>query len=425
MNDNIDPNSKDNHHESPKWEWTTKLVVGLALVAVGLWLLVKFQNFLGPLISALILAYLIQPVAKFIQEKFKFSWRVSITLIYLLLVMSMLGLLTWGGFALFEQFQSLIRFIERNLDKLPDLVAEMTQQTYQIGPFSFTPTVVELDNITDQIVGAVQPLLGRLGSFAGTIAAGAVNVITFLVLIVLVSYFLLAESEGIPGRVLNISIPGHARDMEQIRKELKRIWQSFIRGEFLVVLISMALYTITLGAMGVQFFIGLSAIAAIGQLIPYVGAWATWISFGLVALFQSTIPFGLSSGIYMLIVLGVGMIINNVIDQVIRTKIMAESLKVHPALVLIGALIGVQLLGFVGIIIAAPVMASLKLFLNYIIMKLNDQDPWKELELREPVKPPKWLKYLQDKWQQLLRWVVKTWKQIFNKIKNMLNKEKY
>jgi predicted PurR-regulated permease PerM len=415
MNENSNTESKKAKQESPKWNWTTKLLVGLTLVAISLWLLVQFQNFLGPLITALILAYLIQPIAQFLKEKLKFPWQISVTLVYLLLVGSVLGLLTWGGFALFEQFQSLIRFIERNLDQLPELVAEITEQTYQIGPFSFTPTLVELDNITDQIVGAIQPLLGRMGSFAGAIAAGAVSVITWVVLIFLVSYFLLAESEGIPGRVLNINIPGYSKDMERISKELKRIWQGFLRGEILVVLISMVLYTITLGAMGVQFFIGLSTIAAVGQLIPYVGAWATWISFGLVALFQNTIPFGLPPGVYTIIVLGVGMIINNIIDQIIRTKVMAESLKVHPALVLIGALIGVQLFGFVGIIIAAPVMASFKLFLNYIIKKLNDQNPWEDLEVRETIESPKWLTFFQKTWGKLTTWIKQIWNRVWNK----------
>jgi predicted PurR-regulated permease PerM len=72
---------------------------------------------------------------------------------------------------------------------------------------------------------------------------------------------------------------------------LNRIWSAFIRGELVVVLIAYVIYTIMLGIMGVQFYAGLAAIAAFGQLIPYVGAWATWISFGLVALFQSRIPF--------------------------------------------------------------------------------------------------------------------------------------
>jgi len=188
-----------------------------------------------------------------------------------------------------------------------------------------------------------------------------------------------------------------------------------MRGEILIVFSSLIIYMAVLGGLGVQFFFGLALIAAVGQLIPYVGAWVTWISFGLVALFQTDIPFGISPGIYTIIVLGVSLFFNNIIDNILRTKVMAENLKVHPAVVLIGALIGVQLFGFVGIIIAAPVMASLKLFLDYIIKKLSDQDPWVEVEVEQSVEKRKWLVYFTDQWGKLKQWIITQWKKIKKK----------
>jgi hypothetical protein len=107
----------------------------------------------------------------------------------------------------------------------------------------------------------------------------------------------------------------------------------------------------------------------------------------------------------MVIVLGVGIIINTIIDNILRTKVMAENLRVHPALILMGALIGVQLFGFIGIIIAAPFMASLKLFLHYVIRKMIDQDPWKDLDLREAPETPKWMQFFESKWQAFRIWL--------------------
>ena len=411
----MDPKRRKHTSESPNWNWTTKLVIGLALVALAVWVLIQFQNFLGPLISAFILAYLIHPIARFLKEKIKIPWNLGVTLIYFILVLAILGLLTWGGFTLVEQVQNLIRFIENNIDQLPDLVDQLTSQTYQIGPFTISPSGFNWEEIASQIVGAIQPILGQLGTLAGSIATGAFNVVTWLVLILLVSYFLVIESEGIPSRLLNIDIPGYTYDLKKMGQELNRIWNAFIRGEIVVVLLSLIIYTIMLGILGVQFFFGLAVIAAIGQLIPYVGAWITWISFGLVALFQANVPFDIASGIYMIIVLGVSMVINYFIDNILRTNVMASNLKVHPALVLIGALIGVQLFGFVGIIIAAPVMATFKLLLDYIIHKLNDQNPWEELDLREPVEPPKWVQFLQTQWEKVREWIKLSWKRLSQK----------
>jgi len=409
---NKSPNIEPSDQKSPRWGWTTKLVAGLALVALTVWILVQFQNFLGPIITAVILAYLIRPLANFFQEKIKIPWRISVTIIYIIIVLVFLGLITWGGLALTEQIQNLIRFINTNIDQLPSLVEEITSQSFEIGPFYFTLEGLNWESIANEFVGLIQPLLGQVGSFASSIASGAATFITFFILILLVSYFLLAESTGIQSQVLNIKIPGYTHDFERISDELNRIWNAFIRGEILVVMISLVIYIILLGGLGVQFFLGLAVIAALGQLIPYVGAWITWISFGLVALFQPNIPFNLPSGVYMVIVLAVSMVFNNIIDNIIRTKVMADNLKVHPALVLMGALIGVQLFGVIGIIIAAPVMASLKLMLNYVIKKLGDRDPWEELDLDEPVKKAKWVKMLEKLWASIKQWFTKMWKTI-------------
>jgi predicted PurR-regulated permease PerM len=417
---------KNNNVGSPKWNWTTKLIFGLALTAIAFWLLIQFQNVLGPIITAFVLAYLIHPIPEFLQKRLKLPWRLAVAVVFIVLVLAILGLLTWGGFALADQIQNLIRFINNNIDELPTLIESLTTRTYQIGPFSFSPTGEFWDQIINEIVGAIQPLLGRLGSFVGSFAAGAASTISWTAIILLISYFLLAESEGLSHAILNINIEGYSHDLEHINEEVSRIWRAFMRGQILVVFISLVLYTATLGILGVQFFFGLALIASIGQLIPYVGAWITWISFGLVALFQNQIPFDLPSGIYMIIVLAVSMVINNIIDNIIRTKVMADSLKVHPAVVLVGALIGVNLLGFIGIVIAAPIMATLSLLLNYVIKKLSDQDPWKHLdELHRPVKRAKWVTFLEKVARSFFEWIKKTWKRLFKKPKTDQDQEEY
>jgi predicted PurR-regulated permease PerM len=410
--------------ESPPWNWTTKLIVGLALVALAIWLLVQFQNFLGPIITAFVLAYLVHPIAFFLKKKIKIPWRLSVTIVFIFLIVALLGLLTWGGFALVDQIQKMIRFITSNIDQLPALVEELTTQTYHIGPFTLSPLGLDWDQITSEIVSAIQPILGSLGSFVGSFAAGAASTISIIVVIMLIAYFLLAEAEGISHQLLSVKGGSFSKDLEHINLELSRVWNAFIRGEIVIMFISMLIYTATLGILGVQFFFGLSIVAAIGQLIPYLGAWITWISFGLVALFQNTTPFNLPSGIYMLIVLAISMLVNNIIDNIIRTKVMSQSLRVHPVLVLIGALVGVRLLGFIGIVIAAPIMASISLFTRYVVKKLNDQDPWEGLEIREPIKKAKWVLFLENVWEKVKNWFRKLWQRVSRKTAEGVQKRK-
>ena len=54
---------------SPKWNWTTRLVVGITLVAIVAFLAIRFQNLIGPLLLSFILSYLFYPLARFLSGR--------------------------------------------------------------------------------------------------------------------------------------------------------------------------------------------------------------------------------------------------------------------------------------------------------------------------------------------------------------------
>lgn len=421
--DNAPPEAHLPDPDSPRWNWTTKLIVGLALVALALWLLVQFKGFLGPILFAFLLAYLFYPVANAVQKAIKIPWRLSVTAIYLAVVLGVVGLLTWGGLALFGQLQNLITFFEKNIDKLPAIINDLAQRTIALGPLQFNLTGINWNNLTNEIVGAIQPVLGQVGTIAGTVASGAASIFLWLAIVMLVSYFLLAETEGTPNRIINVRIPGYTEDLKRMGEQLSRIWNAFIRGQLIVELVTVVVYTIFLGSMGMQFFFGLALIAALGRFIPYVGAWITWISYALVALLQGSTIFGLPSGVYALIILGGSMIIDTLLDNVVVPKVMSENLKVHPALVLVGALIAVDLLGIIGIILAAPVLATLKLLFGYIVSKLSDQDPWRVIDTAEPIQKARWIRFLKSRWESFVQWIQKAFARIKQSIKNRRSKD--
>ena len=411
MNENMNPKEvrtepESAHPDSPLWNWPAKLIVGLGLAVVVVWLLAQFKNFLGPLIVAFLLTYIFYPAVSFLQKRIKLPWRIAVTVFYIIVVAVFLGLLVWGGLALFGQVENLIAFIERNIDQIPQLVNDLTQKTFPIWTYEFSLSAINWNSVVDQAVSAVQPIIGQIGSFTGSIATGAANGLLVIGIILLVSYFMLAESKGVTNRLENVKIPGYAADFQRIGQELNNIWNAFIRGQLVVVLITGIIYTIYLGSMGIQFFFGLALIAVLGRFIPYIGAWITWITYSMVALLQGTTIFNLPSGIYALIVLGGAILIDIMLDNLLVPKVMSENLKVHPALVLVGALIAVDFLGVIGILLAAPVLATLKLFFGYIFNKLTDQDPWEELDHVQPEEKTRWVVWLEKQWAKLSLWMV-------------------
>jgi hypothetical protein len=78
------------------------------------------------------------------------------------------------------------------------------------------------------------------------------------------------------------------------------------------------------------------------------------------------------------------MFTDSIFDNIISPKFMGSSLKVHPAAVLLTAVIAANIIGFIGLIVAGPVLATLQLLGRYILRKMFDLDPWEGVELISP-----------------------------------------
>ena len=169
----------ENSSSSPRWSSTTKIIVGLTFVAIVGALLITFRTIVGPLILAFVLAYLLHPIVDWLSKTLKISWRLSVNLIYLLIVLILIGSFTAAGFAITQQIQSLIGFIQRNVAAIPDLVTEFSKQTFKLGPFEFNLAQYDLTYIIDQILAVVQPMLGQAGSLLSSFAGQAAETIVW------------------------------------------------------------------------------------------------------------------------------------------------------------------------------------------------------------------------------------------------------
>jgi predicted PurR-regulated permease PerM len=361
---------------SPRWGSLTKLVVALTFVGLIAWLLSRFQSLIPPLLMAFILSYLLYPVASFLNRKLYFSWRAAVGSIYLLLLILMLSLLTVGGLGLVQQIQSLIRLVQNSLVELPKLVNSIADWLQTRSPIPLDLDTFDLNAVTDQLLSVVQPLLGQTGQLLGTVASGAAEFFGWAIFILLVSFFVLSESGGLRRDIIKLNVPGYNEDISRLGLELGRIWNAFLRGQIIVFLMTVAVYFILLNILGLRYAIGLAFLAGLARFLPYVGPAINWIILVLVAYFQPFKLFGMEPLVYTLLVVVLALIIDQIFDNLISPRIMADVLKVHPAGVLVMALVAANLLGILGVVIAAPILATLQLFGQYILRKMLDQDPW-------------------------------------------------
>jgi predicted PurR-regulated permease PerM len=230
-----------------------------------------------------------------------------------------------------------------------------------------------------------------MGTIIGGIATGAVGIIASFLFSLLISFLLLTESQGVRGKIISVRIPGYEEDFSRIGNQIGKIWNEFLRGEAIVFLGRFILYLVVLSALRLRFVLGMALIATIGNFIPYIGVGIVWIINFFIALTQGTTIFGLEPFLYALVVMGVGWITDNMYDSFFTPRILANVLNLHPAAVLIAVLVGLNLFGLLGMFLAPPTLATLRVLFQYVQKKLTDQDPWggegpaSETRVRKPL----------------------------------------
>ncbi|MEM5773775.1 MAG: AI-2E family transporter, partial [Anaerolineaceae bacterium] len=356
------------------------MIVGLSIVAILGLVLVQLRSWIGMFILSFIIAYLFYPLASLVHKRLKLPWGLSVGLFYLLLILILGGLLTWGGFAFVQPITSLIEFVQKTINDVPGFLDSLTSEPFVWGPFRITFNQTTIENITNQVLGLVQPVLSQAGSLLGSFASGAANLVYRIAFMLLISYFLLAETRGQVEKMFNINIPGYQEDIQRIGTALSRIWNAFLRGQLILVFIAIISYTIILSLFGMKFAFGLALLAGVARFVPYAGPWVTWITYFLVAVLQGSTIFGLSPILYAILVVAVALIYDTYLDNFVLPKVYSNTLRVHPAAVLVAILVSAAWLGLVGIILAAPVLASIKLLWNYAWAKMLDRDPWANIQ---------------------------------------------
>jgi len=365
---------------SPPWSATTKLVVALTLVALLAALIVSFRSIVGPLLLSFVLSYLLYPAADKMRKYLHISWKVSVNLIYLFAVILILGLLFWGGVTLVEQIQSLLSFLEKWIGTIPDWLDQVATIHYTFGPFEINFGELDLDGLVGQVLNTVRPMFSQVGVIVGTAASSIAVTLGWTLFVLLISYFILSETQGIPERLIGIRIPKYQHDIDRLGIELARIWNAFLRGQLTIIILTILVYSLFLGIFGVRFFYGLAMMAGLARFVPYVGPTVAWTAYGLVAYFQGFNPFGFTPLAFAIIVVIISLVLDFILDNYAVPRLLGDALRIHPAAVLVAALVGASLLGVIGIILAAPVLATARLFISYALRKLSDEDPWLDVK---------------------------------------------
>ncbi len=366
---------------SPPWSLTTKLIVGLSAAAVFFIVIGQLQKLLIPLLLASILIYVLHPIVRLLSRSTRLSWRMSVTVFYLaVILLAGLGIFQLS-LTVAEQAIDLFLLAENALAELPTLITSFP--TILPANFPFQIPEINAEQIAQQLLGVLQPIIGQAGDVVRLVAGTTASGVGWMLFILLLSFFVMLDLEPGSSPSLLRGVPvSYQDDVTRLTQRISQVWRGFLYGQGLLFALTVAISFVLLSVLGVRTALALAVLAGFARFVPYVGPAIVWLLSAIVAYFQDGNYFGMAPLTYALTVVGSEVVLDQLFDNVISPRVLGQVLGVHPAAVLIAAIAALTLLGPVGLVLAAPLLATVTVIGRYVLQKLFD------LSYYPPPEPP-------------------------------------
>jgi predicted PurR-regulated permease PerM len=325
------------------------ILVGIAVLGI-LWLLSQAGTGLVPFVFALVLAYLLTPLVDRLARMMPRA--VAILLVYLVVI----GILVGAGFliipGLIGQINQFVKNSPGYLEQAQGLARDLQTQYEQLNLPPEVQTTLEntVRSALSNVGGAVQ---AALVSTLTTVR----SVFSFLAGFIVIPFFLfyVLKDKDRGGAWLNGLVPREWRtDVRRMARIANDILNDYIRGQLILGVVVGIATGAGLFLVGSPYWLVLAIIAGFTELIPILGPIVGAIPGLAVAAFQ---PEGLP---LVLKVLAVYIVVQQLENNLLVPKIQGDSVKLHPANILLVRVSGGLVGGLVGLIAAVPVAAIIR-----------------------------------------------------------------
>jgi predicted PurR-regulated permease PerM len=354
-----------------RWSITTKRGVVAAFAVLAILLLWRAGDVVQPFIWALIVAYVLLPVVGAVQRRF----ALPRTLAALAVFVALLAIIFGGGRVVIPRIAENAGDLEKNWPVLlANVQLTITNTFNQVGLGDLVNVIgLNVDDIERQIAAMAQrtalPFAVAFGHF----------LLEFLVF--LIGTFLLLRDAPRLYEFVRRNLPGRQRrEIVQVLGETNVMLGRYIRGQLFLVLLMSTVTTIALTLLGVPYSVLLGVMTGLLETIPFVGPITAGAIACLVALGNPN-PFGWSQFVYVGVVAIMYTILRHAEDYLVIPTVIGRAVRLHPAIVIFSLLTGGTVFGLIGIVLAVPFAATLRLVLIYVGAKLRDEDPFPQLEV--------------------------------------------
>lgn len=334
--------------------WLVYIIMGL--LALYLLLLVKpiflhlyafLKAVLAPFIIAMIVSYVLNPIVTLLHER-KVPRTAAVLLIYTVFCAALAVILVNMIPMFKEQMDQLNRHVPDLTIRAESLVTDLNN--------SFLPDSIR-EGLNKSIFQMEKKLSETVTHFINNIGS-VVNAVFIAFIIPFLAFYILKDFDLFERTVITYVPKSHRKHTVRLLKDIDSALGSYIRGQFIVCIIVGILAYIGYIIVGVPYPLLLASVVAVTNIIPYLGPFFGAAPALLVA---STISLKM-----VLLVAIVNMSCQVLEGNVVSPQVVGRTLHIHPLAIIFALLVGGEVAGIVGMILAVPIFAALKVIVQHI-----------------------------------------------------------
>ncbi len=378
-----------------RWSKATKYIVGIAVVALAIYVIYLSSSVIPLLIVAGLMAVIVRPPISWLHHRLHLPLGLAVGLVHLLLIVIVpviIALLVPAAadavrYIFDLDYNSIIQRIttwslatltaikdmpmpSSDIDRMVDRSVDDIILGLQSSASSFTVPPVGM--IIQSLTSALSTTFGAATGLIGDVF----STIILIIFIVLASIYFSLSAHTYRHKFIEAVPPAYQSEMGILLDRIGITWNSFFRGQLTLMIIIGVMSWIGLTILGVPGAVGLAIVAGVLEIIPNLGPVIATIPAVIVAFVQGSTYLPISSAWLAMLVAIYYLLVQQLENSVIVPRVLGDAVGLPPLVVMTGVLVGTIVAGILGALLATPVIATAYEILRYVYAKMMDQEPF-------------------------------------------------
>lgn len=343
-------------HKTKLFHYAIWIILGMLILYFG-WMLRPmfghiynfFKAILAPFIVAMIISYVLNPVVRTLGGR-KVPRTIAVLLIYAVFLAIVAVILI-----------NMIPMVMKQLGELDEHLPKITMHTQEVInriDHSSMPGGIRI-GLTNWFFELEQKLAKGLGDFMDNIGA-TIEVVFNAFIVPFLVFYILKDFQFFEDKMMQFLPRAQRKPIVRLMKDIDEALGNYVRGQLLVCVIIGVLAYIGYIIIDMPFALLLAGVVSICNIIPYIGPF-------LGAAPALVMAFTMSWK-QVLLVIVVNCICQTIESNIVSPQVVGRSLQLHPMMIIFALLVGGEIGGVVGLILAVPFFAVCKVVIQHIFV---------------------------------------------------------